>query len=661
MQPRLIILLCLVVASASAQMTANIATYGGCNNTTSDLASFGAFNTAARSYQSANPGKTITLEIPQGETCCPGIANFTGITNPLIVTGLGTGATFTDLCQRMNIGVDPSIYGRTTTSGRIATASKGATSVTLLIPSQATLFPPGVWEMIAGFDMQGNGYPPNLAFWDYVCVTSSNTITGVVSFAGGTAACPKATPLLQYQDAPGAYKSTWPLYNDLGFDNGGPATIYKLNPAWNATFTFANLTFNLAKEAYGGARMMTYRNITVTGSGGQACPVPSNTVIWNLINSTLPCNVEVDKLIDTINVANSTVNAFIVQSASVKDFNVTGGSIGLVGSPIHFMGNKVNIPTFWYLGASGYGASKSFTCSGCNIAASVAVAAIIDKGGQNTNQIGVNNTYALNNGVIAVPRSYGPVRWAVPGTHAFFASNNRGYGTWEYPFQVIDVTADSNYTYVQTNLSGSTWPVIVPDTSNPHPNAIYIRVHPAPSFTCSACTGSADAVALSKAPPGAPLFSYDSRTFSLWTGTPGVLGNLVNVWGHVVELTYDVTTPYTGVQSSLTLNAGGQYGTQMQCPNSMSPTPYYNPIIDLKIAGVRQVYPPSTVIGGTTHDSGLLTACAMSAGYYLYLPAGIASESPSLGPSITITVQTNQGFDVGLKRRRSQRSLLGDN
>ena len=61
------------------------------------------------------------------------------------------------------------------TTGRLQNAAKGATSVSLINPADASKFKVGSWILIAGLSLQGGidlGYPPNFQYFDYRRITS---------------------------------------------------------------------------------------------------------------------------------------------------------------------------------------------------------------------------------------------------------------------------------------------------------------------------------------------------------------------------------------------------------------------------------------------------------------------------------------------------------
>src|SRR5262249_22315517 len=120
-----------------------------------------------------------------------------------------------------------------------------------------------------------------------------------------------------------------------------------------------------------------------------------------------------------------------------------------------------------------------------------------------------------------------------------------------------------------------------------------VYVHPAPKFTCAGCTGGADAIDLAQAPAGAPLFSYSKRTYTANSSFVPF-----NMWGKISSMKMSVTTPYTGTQSSPHWYAAS---AAIKADGSSM---IYNPSINLKVAGERDVT-PSSVTAPQVGDSGL--------------------------------------------------------
>src|SRR4029077_11678758 len=120
-----------------------------------------------------------------------------------------------------------------------------------------------------------------------------------------------------------------------------------------------------------------------------------------------------------------------------------------------------------------------------------------------------------------------------------------------------------------------------------------VRVHSAPKFTCTNCTGSADAVDLSQAgSAGVPLWSYSKRSFN--SASPVVA---VPVWGQLTSLQYTMPVPYTG--ASALLFGGIGFITTL---NSVTVTDY-EPWINAAVAGTRTIFPTSAT--GAQSGDGL--------------------------------------------------------
>jgi hypothetical protein len=167
-----------------------------------------------------------------------------------------------------------------------------------------------------------------------------------------------------------------------------------------------------------------------------------------------------------------------------------------------------------------------------------------------------------------------------------------------------------------------------------------------PRVTVRNCTGSLAALELSQAPAGAPINSYRKRSYTVAEGT--ALSGTTSapdpiVWGRLVSFKVNVTKPYTGTRSSLTLQATGNT-LRFQRPDLT--TFAWQPLINAKIAGERIIAPPE-VTGAQSGDSGLTavepTSWAVGSGGGPKLSADISGEDPSVWPEFTIEYVMNQG------------------
>lgn len=185
--------------------------------------------------------------------------------------------------------------------------------------------------------------------------------------------------------------------------------------------------------------------------------------------------------------------------------------------------------------------------------------------------------------------------------------------------------------HVQTNLTGGL--PSLPGLSN-------IRTFPATAVTFSNCTGCNEAVSLSSAPAGKPLWSYSKYTYSSPTYPMTAAVNLATqkIWGRLVSLKINVITPYGGAGSG-TLNAAGQF----QCQTIKADNTAFNyvPVINLKIAGER-VITPSGVTGTQSGDSSLSVPEAVW--FTNSLIPRINQDLSSSPPVFTIEIITDQGI-----------------
>ena len=521
---------------APSMVSKNIVTdFGAICDGVSDVApAFAQFNTWAKTQT-----LPVSLTIPSGSVCSfrTSAAQWWAkdIKNLLV---MGYGATIrNDLAsggQGFFLG-GRGIIQNSTSSAATLTAAAGASSVRLQSPSQASMFTVGGYALMTGFDLQGYGFPVNPHFFEYVQVTAIDQATGTVTFAA---------PLKN------RYSSTWPSYwggNLFEANQGGPATLYLLEPSWDTVVEYRGLTIvNDAFQTYATGRSVTYKDVKFTG---EHCGIPTQNLIWQAINTDMSaCTLEADKMVGTVVMNGVTIKEIGFQSSSTDLLSMSNSTVTyrLIGTPKKAVISDSAIANFWP-GAYAFGRTDEVVCTNCALNV-INPLGITEKG---PNDIGVNNAYQMANGIITVPNSLGPVRWAVPGTNLMWT----GAYESETAFQVLDVTQDATNTYVRTSLSGG-FPQI-PTYSNT--GKLYIRVHPAPKFTCTNCTGSADAVDLSQAPAGAPIYSYSKRTY-----TGGTIGTspapTFPIWGTLTSVNLKVTTPYTGSQSGGGVKTQGKDG-----------------------------------------------------------------------------------------------------
>jgi hypothetical protein len=578
-----------------------------CDGVSNDAPAFMWFNSWARVQT-----LPITLTIPSGSVCTfrSTPATFAVGVKNLVVSGYG--AKFETNLGSFYLG-GYGIVENNRTSARIASVVAGATSVTLLIPRQSSLFKVGEYVLLTGGDLQGYGYPPNPWVFEYAMVTGINAGTGAITLGAP----------LQY-----SYKSTWPSYQTgtpTTASLGGPATLYALHPSWDAVLEYRGLTISGSVQTYANGHSVKFTDVTFDGCTSSGGLSPTQNLSITLTNVTMLCSMEVDKLVSDFNIKGGQFGQLLFQSSSNTLFTMNNATVTtLNGTPQKAVIANSTIGTL-VAGTLAYGRTTEISCDTCKIGSfKNPPGGVLDSN--------VDTTYTMSNGIISAPKSHGPVSWAVPGVNAMFALYDGSLFTEGSPFQVIDLTQDASNTYIKTSLPGG-FPLLPTDPSH----GLNIYAHPAPKFTCTNCTGSVDAMDLSQTgAQGQPLFSYSKRTYSGSTQRPPWF----TIWGNMVKLSINVTTPYTGIQPTLTLTPLGASGTAVI---SSEVSINYNPAINLKIAGEREIF-PNSIVGAQSGDSIPIPGTIwFEQGIWPYLSADISGEPSSVWPTFTIEVTTDQG------------------
>lgn len=619
-------------AATGLSAASKVISYG-----TDDAPKFMAFNKWALENQA---GKQVVLTLPNGANCWFGssvwstsvsLSNaWTAGINDLVVEGAGAtinsvgGAPFwlggRGVCQA-------GLASPNGCSARIESAQAGATRITLTASSLAAghinRFPVGKWLMLGGLDTQGlwkaaYGFPPNQTFFEWRQVFAVDTVNGVITL-----------------DRPlgNTYLSTWPNYNqgnNFEADNGGPATVWAVHDTWNTTLEYRGLTINQDGQTYSPARHVTYRGVTFGGGHGG---IPTQNETWSAINSSFAdVSMETDKLIGTMTLDGVTIKQIVFQSSSIDLFIMKRSRVTnrLDGGAkrTEIMDSTLNVfgPGVWAYGNS----VGSTICTRCNISKFNFDFGIF----QNDNP----SPYSMSEGVISFSnisvKGSGPAqRWAVPGAYAFWSAP--GYLTIGL-FQIKAVTQDAGGVHIQTSEKNG-----FPSIGSPS----QFRTHPAPQFTCDACTGDPALVATniqSGAIPLAPLGTFSKRTFTP-SSAQGNLGNLV-VRGRLVSLTINVTQAYTGLGPAIVRPTGQFHMITIKQSNWTQFD--WLPTIDLKTPGERIITPAGASCngapGGCGGDANLTVPEAVWIQDKLvpHMPSVLSGGST---PKFTISIQTDQG------------------
>jgi len=593
-----------------------------------------AFNNFNLAWQ----GQTgITLTIPPGRYCfcttqgldntfCAGIRGLTisgdSGSNPILSNLLGVGSLFFLSGELVVIPQD------NRTSALTQTVTPGTTVIPLITAANASLFTPFTWALMSGLDTQTGGQPINPEWAEFVFIIAVHTGAG-----GGDPSTVTIQSPLKYK-----YESTWPLFDNGStghFSYGGPAMLYSMNyPGWDCDFVFNNLVLASPVDgiAVGG------RNITFNGGGTTAAgPVPSGQLFMTVNNYTFSSAIEVDKLIDTFTISNSSMQGIEFQSAwpnTMVYSNVTFNSY------IHGSAKNTSYNNCTYLGSdirfgpdgqgSGFSANAVNTTFGTNVPLGQ------NFGGAHEDDITGVGAYSMSGGVISRVFTAGgyanrATLWAVPGQYCFFSSGSF-FGI--SIFKIIDVTWDGTTIFITTDQTGGFPAPISPATT------ININTHPAPSLTFSGCSGTDPAAqAWSNAPPGRPLFSYWNYTYlgDIGAGLVGGQSYFIPILGTFVSAKFTVNSGY----SAGTFNLGTFSRFLGKPGNAILP---WNPSIDLTQPGVRFVTATAPPTGAVGADSGLALPQSN-----VWWPWGQpqAKMSGAVGSgSITVEFITDQGFNL---------------
>lgn len=383
-----------------------------CNGVADDAAANTSFNSFARTWQGSHAG-LIELDIPHGATCmfvgigncsngsnCPG----DGIKQFRIVglgySGQGDGATFSDggTGRGFFLGAFKGVVQDNTHSARLQSSNVGDSCVTLVTAGQTSLFTVGNIALISGIDMQGGGFPPNPYFYEWPKIASIDASHKCDGSAGGSITF--TAPLAN------KYLSTWPVYsigNGSEVDQGGPATLYAMDSAWDTEQTYIGVTFTQnSSNTYSIGRNITYQNVKFTGGN---CAIPTQNQSYVVKNSDFTtCDMEVDKIIGTLTLNGVTINQVNFQSSSVNQYSMVNSTVlsSHQGTPKKMTCAGSTIAGF-LIGAHALGRTSEVDVGNCNVSG-MAIVSVTDKGGGEqlggTSNPGFNFAREMSSGTI---------------------------------------------------------------------------------------------------------------------------------------------------------------------------------------------------------------------------------------------------------------------
>jgi hypothetical protein len=509
---------------------------------------------------------------------------------------------------------------------------------------RTSLFPNGSKAMMTGWVNQAYwgapyGFPSNHHWFEYLTVASTNSTTHQVCFTSNLT---------------NAYKSTWPQYHtgsQFEVDAGGPATLYWIDPSWELTHEYRDMTIdNTSFQTTANGRSITYRNVTVTGGN---CIIPTQNETHNWISiSGASCTIETDKLVKTWNISGTTTLQKVdIQSSAMDTINVSGLTVNQwFGGP-----KQLNVT------------SSTFTCSGCGVGAPGFSPGTLAYGVSDQTTItnsSVGNLFSFNGPIQRVDDATHPWSMAsgvitIPNAYSFSGGNNfsetqtRGlvpghYAMWKGSllgrvFKVVDVTQDTVNTYVTTNEAGG-----FPTGGTWAASGLSVAPHPAPVMTTSGLTGADSALALNGC-TALPMFSCQNYVYTGGATGGSVTQYLPSLWGELDTFTYTNNVPYTGGGAlTWTISRFGNWTVLKPDLTTVSygTSPNGQTIINTKLpsscgsctrtlttsgasntqVGDTLTVPPTNAWFGGTANSGPI----------------FSADTPSDSPQVTITLRTNQ-------------------
>jgi hypothetical protein len=583
---------------------------------TNDTGAFNAFNIA-------NAGlSNVTLIIPAGRYCMAsgvGTGQQIGLgVKSVAVNGTG-GPTLTDM-NGAGSGYNPNSNGRflyndNTAQSLVQTVSAGSTVLTMVTTADAAKHTANTWGWLTGYDTQGFGNPPNPAWSEFVFITAVDTVAGTVTIQ---------TPLIY------SYKSTWPAwvlgspgsgppnYTGGAFGLGGPATLYLIQPTWDAEQIWDGVNFNSNYTLFNcTARSITIKN-SVCENFGPNVSVQKDFVADNL---TVPTLWELDKGTQNCTISNSTVRGFVVQSRS--PFNVTLNnvtcSVFFNGAPTNYTVNNCSIPDSPLLSPTAYANSETISISNSTFNGTGTFGAT----GVGEGDIAGAGAWSVSNGLMSRAIAAGtgePPQWAIPGSYFTFGAR---YEAEDPVWKCIDIYESGGNLFLQTDQTVSSFPAGV--------NGASVGIHCVLPKVIGYSGNTGTNASTGWVPP-----RFGAHWLKTYSGNIGIstLANLIKVWGQVISIKITVGAGYSGG----TLNLDGPFVVNKPQNTDV----IWSPVIDLTVAGTR-IITPSGVTGGGGSDSGL--TLPNSGNVWLVSNQITPAMSGATGAgSVTIEIQTDQGF-----------------
>lgn len=594
---------------------------------TNDTAAFLAFNAWAVTqttgvYLLIPPGHYAGL-LPTlvGATQPRGGADFYRGISDLTISAYG--ATLDNIYRLGPLMVSQTIPE--TTSARLNAVPLGATSVTLQNVADAAHFAVGNWVMVSSLEMQGQqGFPPNWYYFDYAQISAIAGTT--VTFTH---------PLFF------SHKSTYPQtvlpanVPTVGFDCGGPASMFLLLQDWNQSVKIMGMTV-LGTGGYQAGFTAKRFELVDCYFPGTAGAMVSNCMEAIFQRCDMGPTFQPDKLNSLIRMDNCQIPRLHLTSSSNDKFWLDGCNISTIDAGI-MKSTRItnsNIENF-QITSCAFGAVQSLRLGTCQIGP---VTFVI------TAQSILLSLLTFTNGTFSMPLTQtvtnlqNVYRFAIPGSKCFFGATGNSTFNYGNPFIITAVYQDTTNVYFDTTLTA-----LPTYTGGPGgPNSLV--QHPCPRLTATHITGSEMAIQLGKAPPGLPIYSYAHKVYGgdLTNAVASIIP--IRQWGTFVSLKVNVIRADTGANVTLMLNVLGQFGVWVA--NTSNAISQYNPRVDLKTAGLRTVT-PAAVTGSAGADvlgAAPGTIWFIQNGIWPLLSLSITGDAPAQMPIVEIELITDQGI-----------------
>jgi hypothetical protein len=579
-----------------------------------DSPAFHAFRAWALSWQETHSGR-IRLELP------PGIYLYAGAYDPWLVKGIkklvveGAGATLKVATKPANVflggmGQAASALPRPS-SARVASAAAGSSAVTLLKREQSALFSVGDHALMAGLDMMGYGIPINPYFFQFVKIAAIDPAKGVIRFA---------QPLIA------DYSASWPHYSSGSLyapDQGGPATLYVLDPSWDTEIEYRGLTIDQPGQIYAAGRRIVFTDARFP----DGCPIPTQNETWiatRIVMAASPsrsCKViEADKMVKDLRFEGGEVTSIVFQSASIDRLIVHGTNLpgGIIGTPKKTEIIDATLGTL-AIGTPFFGATSEIECVNSTIRSMPRSSGVMER---------VDDIADLridDKGAMRFDDRGRAKRWAIPGAKLLWNVAGSNFGP---AFVVKDIRDEGGKTVVRTDLAAG-----APAARR---ERLAVRVHPAWRVTFRNCVGDPAVEDLSAAPAGLPLHSYVKRIYSGADDGDLQKQPAFHLWGRLVSVKATVLTPETGGGRPNFLNIYLQTVENGEAR-------LHQLAIDLSKAGER-ILEPARIIGANPGDKlHLLPADAWIMLGRAYLHKNRMAAEPAPPPVVSVEFITDQG------------------